>query len=376
VSTPTAAIVGPSPAPTVSDGSQQCIEIQFSGSNPPWTAVITDGANIVTITSPGTLPVTVNSGHPTFTLLSVTDANGCTGTVSGSATFNVIACAAAQTFNAASDFSLINGNPNGVWSYGFSTTLAGPPTLDMHTSTTYICTGIEAWHTIISSIPLPAVYHNNTCATLACSTFSLAPRQLAFHPGPNCEFSIVRFTAPCTGIITINAAFSGQDTHGPDAADVHVLHNGVSLLSGFVNGFGPGTGPSLSTTLAVNSGDTIDFAVGCGSNGTFYFDTTGLDTTITSNFNESSICGKKFYDANANGIDDDGQVVPGWKVVLTGTDANGPVGPLTQYTDASGQYCFSCLLPGGAYTVTEMAPNASWLNATPTSAGSSRVSLM
>jgi hypothetical protein len=48
-----------------------------------------------------------------------------------------------------------------------------------------------------------------------------------------------------------------------------------------VSGFGPGSGPSFATSLAVLQGDTIDFAVGIGSNGTYISDTTGLAATIT-----------------------------------------------------------------------------------------------
>ncbi len=77
--------------------------------------------------------------------------------------------------------------------------------------------------------------------------------------------------------------------------------------------------------------------------------------------------GKKFYDANLNGLDDDGQVVEGWKLVLTGTDLRGDaVGPLVTYTDADGLYSFTELLPGD-YVVTEVRPNDSWVPTTPTS---------
>jgi hypothetical protein len=66
-----------------------------------------------------------------------------------------------------------------------------------------------------------------------------------------------------------------------------------------------------------------------------------------------TISGKKFYDANANGLDDDGQVVSGWKVVLSGSMS------ATAYTNAQGIYSFGPL-PAGTYTVTEVAPNGSW----------------
>jgi Ca2+-binding RTX toxin-like protein len=72
-----------------------------------------------------------------------------------------------------------------------------------------------------------------------------------------------------------------MDFVGPTTTDVHVLHNGVSLFDGVVNGYGPGSGPSFSGNVSVTAGDTIDFAVGYGPDGNCYFDTTGIAATIT-----------------------------------------------------------------------------------------------
>jgi hypothetical protein len=74
-----------------------------------------------------------------------------------------------------------------------------------------------------------------------------------------------------------------------------------------------------------------------------------------------SICAKKFYDANANGKDDDGKVVKGFKITLTGTDlAANTVSLVTQYTDSTGCTCFTGL-PLGTYSVSEIAPNSGWV---------------
>jgi len=72
----------------------------------------------------------------------------------------------------------------------------------------------------------------------------------------------------------------------------------------------------------------------------------------------SSICGSKKYDANGDGVGETG--IAGWKVELSG-DASA-----TRYTDANGDYCFNDLAPG-SYTVTEVAPNGTWINTSPTS---------
>jgi len=64
----------------------------------------------------------------------------------------------------------------------------------------------------------------------------------------------------------------------------------------------------------------------------------------------------KFYDANANGIDDDGQPITGWKVrIVDGID-------LIRYTPAH------LLLAPDTYTVSEFAPvETNWVATTPTS---------
>jgi len=45
-----------------------------------------------------------------------------------------------------------------------------------------------------------------------------------------------------------------------------------------VNAFG--SGPSFSSSRIIQAGGTIDFAVGRGSNGSFLYDSTGLDARI------------------------------------------------------------------------------------------------
>jgi hypothetical protein len=87
----------------------------------------------------------------------------------------------------------------------------------------------------------------------------------------------------------LNTTFTGRDNVNGTTTDVHVFHNGSALFNGVVNGFGPGSGPSFATSLTVLPGDTIDFAVGMGSNGSYISDPTGLDATIM--VSASDLCG-------------------------------------------------------------------------------------
>jgi hypothetical protein len=58
--------------------------------------------------------------------------------------------------------------------------------------------------------------------------------------------------------------------------------------------------------------------------------------------------GYKWHDLNADGVWQDGTELPleNWEITLTGIDVDGAVGPLTDYTDATGYYEFIDLKPG------------------------------
>jgi protocatechuate 3,4-dioxygenase beta subunit len=77
------------------------------------------------------------------------------------------------------------------------------------------------------------------------------------------------------------------------------------------------------------------------------------------NFQNGSITGTKFYDANANGVADDTQVVPNWTIVLD-NDTNHNNGNLaTTQTDANGHFSFTNLAPGTYYVYETM--QAGWM---------------
>jgi hypothetical protein len=77
----------------------------------------------------------------------------------------------------------------------------------------------------------------------------------------------------------------------------------------------------------------------------------------------ANICVVKFYDANADGLQNNGEVgIAGWKFTLTGGPNNVT---LTGFTGADGTFCFNNIPPGN-YTVTESMPSQStWVSITP-----------
>jgi hypothetical protein len=199
----------------------------------------------------------------------------------GAALFPITA-SANITYDAAADFSA-NSNPSGVWSYGWSQTLGG--TFNLDTDAQNLAPGVVQWRGDLSGDGNPSVFENTTASVASFGTITMQPHTLAFHPGIGGQYSIVQFTAPAAGNYAISASFQGDD-HGPTSTGVFVLAGNSLLGSGYVNGFGAGTGPSLYSTVHLSTGETVDFAVDYnggpnGRNGAFYNDSTGLAATIT-----------------------------------------------------------------------------------------------
>lgn len=109
---------------------------------------------------------------------------------------------------------------------------------------------------------------------------------MAFHPGELGQYSIVRWIAPSDGKYDLATTFTGLDFIKPTSTDVYVLYNGSQLFNDSVNGFGISSAKNYTDSLCLFKGDIIDFAVGVGSNGNYFFDTTGIDVTIV----ESTPC--------------------------------------------------------------------------------------
>jgi len=165
------------------------------------------------------------------------------------------------------------------WQYGY---------YPSPTSTTFIPYGsynaalypnIDAWSS--SSAMAPAmVLHNRAATTQTYSTVTQPADVLNFHPGPNGEKSVLRWTSPFAGQVALTGRFQGLDSQG-GTTDVAIKWSGSStpLFSSYVglNGQGQNTPYSVTATVAV--GDTLDFVVGYG-NGYYGADSTGIAATI------------------------------------------------------------------------------------------------
>ena len=167
-------------------------------------------------------------------------------------------------------------NPRGVWTYGYKASdgsnFTPTPRHDRPLS--------RPSAMVFRSSPEPMVAYNITGQPLSYLTINHPPDVLNLHPGPAGQKSVVRWTAPFSGTVTIQGKFQGIDTPCPEPQRMwpwFIIRQRM-LFSGNINGYGA-TAP-FSITKSVAAGDTIDFSVGYGSNRNYYNDSTGLSATM------------------------------------------------------------------------------------------------
>jgi hypothetical protein len=107
-----------------------------------------------------------------------------------------------------------------------------------------------------------------------------AKNAVGFHPGPNAEYAVLRWTAPKAGRVDIVTTFSNAVFNGTATTDVHVILNQAKhLADGEIKEGTPSVDASKSN-VQVMANDTIDLLVGTGANG-YRSDITGVFHTIT-----------------------------------------------------------------------------------------------
>ena len=151
--------------------------------------------------------------------------------------------------------------------------LSGSPGNDM-------LAGLRTWTAGVLGGTEPHVACNPTSQVRSTKDIRWEPGRLSFHPGPKGEYSVVRWTAPEAGEHTINATFLAldQSTQGT-TTDVHVLLRGYPLYDGWISRDGRGM---LDLIISVAKGDAVDFVVGRGRNGNYFYDSTGLEAQVRS----------------------------------------------------------------------------------------------
>ena len=141
------------------------------------------------------------------------------------------------------DFSIVNGNPNGTWSYGkISGSYNSPYSFsNFNSNETEIIDGktLEIWRD--SVIVDPGVHHNNNAAAINAPWGGVWPAySCTAHPAPNgAIWAGYRWTASESGVYDISVTFSVGHP-GFTTTDVHVIRNGSQashqvLFNGNVN---------------------------------------------------------------------------------------------------------------------------------------------
>jgi len=164
-------------------------------------------------------------------------------------------------------------NPNGPWSFGWSTNVGGD-FKPLRFRQTVVVTGglpIQSWQ--FGSGKNPAIYHNAGTTTWNHKDGPFAPGEVWFHAGNNWRpenFGVIRFTVPPDGDGTQKLHVTVQPQYRPGLAgdsDFHVAVNGVEVFGEFLPA-DRGTGYTNSFKMRV--GDTIDLVVGRGADGDEY----------------------------------------------------------------------------------------------------------
>lgn len=176
-------------------------------------------------------------------------------------------------YNAVNDFSATN-NPSGVWSYGYRTPDGTFALMPSHDNIFGLPAGMNTWY-LPNAYNLPAIIKNGTGVAQSYYGATHPPPLLNLYPGTS-QQSVLRWTAPTAGTVTITGRFEGLDA---TTTNVAVTYNSnTSLLSGNVTGLGNQVPFTLTRTVA--AGDTVEFAVGNG-NGDLNHDSTGLAATVS-----------------------------------------------------------------------------------------------
>ena len=157
----------------------------------------------------------------------------------------------ATVWNPTNEFSITNGNPNGVWSYGYMLFSGSDDgvvfsdfTLLPYCTTTYYG---RFWG--MDGGDIPSIWSNDTTDTAE----NVAPGQLALHPGWGSQAVVLRWTAPDSIADTISIVgefFAGNDGQ----MLVGVLVNGELVWSGTDCG-------TFDLSKSISTGDTVDFVV-------------------------------------------------------------------------------------------------------------------
>ncbi len=184
----------------------------------------------------------------------------------------------ASTYDAASSFEsgwLATTNPNGAWSYGYSSGFTGSITLYNQTAQgLYDSPNMQYWLSSVVDIGAsPSVSYNNGLA-FDDGNLNVPTNGLVLVSGIGGQYSDLIFTAPANGTYSLASSFRG-DQYGIGVL-VGVVVNGAVVFNSTVTAEGQIV--PFSTAVALTTGETVVFSAGPDGG----LQNTGLSATITS----------------------------------------------------------------------------------------------
>ncbi|MBL8047560.1 MAG: PEP-CTERM sorting domain-containing protein [Chthonomonas sp.] len=195
---------------------------------------------------------------------------------------SILAIATSISFAAdmTADFSIVNGNPNGAWSYGYKSNLAGSFNALTNTSTVNFGSGtFDVWNTPLVPDLHVAQLTSGTMNGYNGGVGGVAVGETTMHGGPNGELSTTRFTVGASGLYNLSGFFKSGDALGSVYGNIdgYLYHNSTVLYSTLNTGV---TQSFSLSSVSLLAGDTLDLMVGMGQDQYFY-DTTPVNLTIT-----------------------------------------------------------------------------------------------
>jgi uncharacterized repeat protein (TIGR01451 family) len=232
-----------------------------------------------------------------------------------------------------------------------------------------LAVGEEMTFDVPFTVPTPSDDITNTVTASGEDPLGLTVTDTAqctvdvLHPAIAIDKSADKVTARAGDTITYTIIVT--NTGDTPLYDVSVTDTLLGTFSIGTLGVGQSVTITPAPTYTVNAGDPdplVNTATASGKD-VLDMEVTAEDTASVDLI--AMICGYKFYDANANGVWDDGEPpVAGFKIELY--DQFGDL-LATTFTADDGSYCFDGL-DAGTYTVQEvLPPDSGWMPTTSTS---------
>jgi hypothetical protein len=171
-------------------------------------------------------------------------------------------CGWSASFNPATAFEagfMAAANPNGVWSYGYSSGFTNPVTLFTNTvQGGFDSSNEQLWLTQSINVgDSPAVEYNNGPA-FNDGNVAAAANQILLVAGIQGQYADLIFTAPTPGIYSFVGSFTGDQVNIGDF--VGIASNGSVVFNSTVTSEGQIV--SFNDNLTLAAGNTVVFSVG------------------------------------------------------------------------------------------------------------------